>query len=327
MTMVCHHLNPAMPEDVAFAESRIRRADHRRRGRAARSRRDLDARLRQPGHGPHRRGDLPDLAARLQDEGAARPRCRRTTGLRRQRAHQALHRQIHHQRRAHLRHRRDHIGSLETGKLADIVLWRPAFFGIKPELVFKGGFIAWGAMGDARASLMTCEPLPDAPAMGRLRPGAGRRSRRCFVHPLAIERDSPARLGLAKTLLPVSGTREADEARHAAQRRLPEHHASIRETFDVYVDGVLATCEPAHGAAAGATLHAEVTHADRSEQRQAAASRWRRAVGIGGPVGSGKTALDRGADPRASASRRRARRRDQRSRHQGGRRAHARARA
>ena len=82
----------------------------------------------------------------------------------------------------------DHIGSLEDGKLADIVVWRPAFFGIKPELVIKGGFIAWGAMGDSAASLMTCEPIlmrPQWGAFGRaarglvglLRASAGDRAR------------------------------------------------------------------------------------------------------------------------------------------------------
>ena len=148
MTMVCHHLNPAIPEDVAFAESRIRAADHRRGGRAARHRRDLDAGLRQPGHGPHQRGDLPDLAARQQDEGPARPPARKSRRgfgdnerIRRYIAKYTIN-------AARTFGIADHVGSLEDGKLADIVVWRPAFFGIKPELVIKGGFIAWGAMGD-----------------------------------------------------------------------------------------------------------------------------------------------------------------------------------
>src|SRR5206468_9224570 len=81
----------------------------------------------------------------------------------------------------------DTVGSLEDGKLADIVLWRPAFFGIKPEVVVKGGFIAWGAMGDSAASLMTCEPVllrPQWGAFGRAAPALSA----CFVHPLAIAR-------------------------------------------------------------------------------------------------------------------------------------------
>ena len=80
----------------------------------------------------------------------------------------------------------EHIGSLEDGKLADIVIWRPAFFGIKPELVIKGGFIAWGAMGDSAASLMTCEPIllrPQWGAFGRAAPALSA----CFVHPLALD--------------------------------------------------------------------------------------------------------------------------------------------
>src|SRR4029077_2968757 len=99
----------------------------------------------------------------------------------------------------------EHIGSLEDGKMADVVVWRPAFFGIKPELVIKGGFIAWGAMGDSAASLMTCEPIlmrPQWGAFGRAAPALSA----CFVHPLAIERGLKAELGLSKALLPARGT-------------------------------------------------------------------------------------------------------------------------
>ena len=101
----------------------------------------------------------------------------------------------------------DHIGSLEDGKLADIVVWRPAFFGIKPELVIKGGFIAWGAMGDSAASLMTCEPILMRPQWGAFGSAPAALSA-CFVHPLAIERDLAGQLGLSKTMLPVGGTRK-----------------------------------------------------------------------------------------------------------------------
>ena len=86
--------------------------------------------------------------------------------------------------------------------MADIVVWRPAFFGIKPELVIKGGFIAWGAMGDCAASLMTCEPIllrPQWGAFGRAAPALSA----CFVHPLAIDGGLKAELGLSKALLPA----------------------------------------------------------------------------------------------------------------------------
>jgi urease subunit alpha len=130
MLMVCHHLDPAIAEDVAFAESRIRKRDDRRRGHPARPRRDLDDVVRQPGDGPRRRGDHPHLADRAQDE-AQRGRCR-ATGAQRQLPRQALHRQVHDQPGDRARHRA-RVGSVEVGKLADLVLWKPAFFGVKPD--------------------------------------------------------------------------------------------------------------------------------------------------------------------------------------------------
>jgi urease subunit alpha len=99
----------------------------------------------------------------------------------------------------------DHVGSLESGKLADIVVWRPAFFGIKPELVIKSGFIAWGAMGDSAASLMTCEPILMRPQWGAFGRAPAALSA-CFVYPLAIERDLSGTLGLSKALLPVKAS-------------------------------------------------------------------------------------------------------------------------
>ena len=195
MTMVCHHLNPAIPEDVAFAESRIRAADHRRRGRAARHRRHLDAGLGQPGHGPHPRGDLPHLAARVQDEGPARRHCPSEQPGRGDNARIRRYIAKYTINAARTFGIQDHVGSLEDGKIADIVVWRPAFFGIKPELVIKGGFIAWGAMGDSAASLMTCEPIllrPQWGAFGRAAPALSS----CFVHP-AGNRGRPRRISSA----------------------------------------------------------------------------------------------------------------------------------
>jgi urease subunit alpha len=107
------------------------------------------------------------------------------------------------------------IGSLEPGKIADVVLWRPGFFGIKPELVVKGGFIAWGAMGDSAASLMTCEPLlmrPQWGAFGRAKHALSA----CFVNPLATRPISRGSSSLAK---PCFRRRDAKlNKRYAAQR-------------------------------------------------------------------------------------------------------------
>jgi urease subunit alpha len=137
----------------------------------------------------------------------------------------------------------DHVGSLEDGKLADIVVWRPAFFGIKPELVIKGGFIAWGAMGDSAASLMTCEPILMRPQWGAFGRAPAALSA-CFVHPLALEKDIAGALGLSKNLLPVRGTRKLSKRDMLWNDACPKITVDP-DTYDVFVDGTLATCEPA----------------------------------------------------------------------------------
>ena len=124
-----------------------------------------------------------------------------------------------------------------------MVLWRPGFFGIKPEIVVKGGFICWGAMGDSAASLMTCEPLrmrPQWGAFGRAKQALSA----CFVNPLAIEADIAGQLDLAKPLLPAIGTRKLNKTHMLHNDACPAIKVNP-QTFDVYVDGKIATCEPA----------------------------------------------------------------------------------
>jgi urease subunit alpha len=243
MTMVCHHLNPAIPEDVAFAESRIRPqtiaaedilhdlgaismlgSDSQGMGRinevVCRTWQLADKMKKQ-------RGRLPEEATPFGDNERIKRyiakytiNAARTFGI------------------------ADHIGSLEDGKLADIVVWRPAFFGIKPELVVKGGFIAWGAMGDSAASLMTCEPLimrPQWGAFGRAKQALSA----CFVNPRAIAAGIGAALDLRKSLLPSAGTRSLRKRDMHRNDACPDIRVDP-QTFDVFVDGVLATCEPAH---------------------------------------------------------------------------------
>jgi urease subunit alpha len=242
MTMVCHHLNPAIPEDVAFAESRIRPqtiaaedilhdlgaismlgSDSQGMGRinevVCRTWQLADKMKKQ-------RGRLPEEATPFGDNERIKRyiakytiNAARTFGI------------------------ADHIGSLEDGKLADIVVWRPAFFGIKPELVVKGGFIAWGAMGDSAASLMTCEPLimrPQWGAFGRAKQALSA----CFVNPRAIAAGIGAALDLRKSLLPSAGTRSLRKRDMHRNDACPDIRVDP-QTFDVFVDGVLATCEPA----------------------------------------------------------------------------------
>ncbi len=179
----------------------------------------------------------------------------------------------------------EHVGSLEDGKMADIVVWRPAFFGIKPELVVKGGFIAWGAMGDSAASLMTCEPVllrPQWGAFGRAAPALSA----CFVHPAAIARDLGRSLGLTKALLPARGTRGLPQIGHAVEQRLSRHprrSANLRRVRGRAAGDLRA----GRTLAAGATLHAAV-----KRMRGGAHRHWR-------PGRVGQDGADRAPHPRA----------------------------
>jgi urease subunit alpha len=242
MTMVCHHLNPAIPEDVAFAESRIRAQTIA----AEDVLHDIGA-ISMLGSDSQGMGRIHEvicrtwqLASKMKEQRGALPEDIPGFGdnarIRRYIAKYTIN-------AARTFGIADQIGSLEDGKLADIVVWRPAFFGIKPELVIKGGFIAWGAMGDSAASLMTCEPMLMRPQWGAFGRAPAALSA-CFVHPLAIARDLAGTLGLSKTLLPVGGTRGLSKRDMLWNNACPKVTVDP-ETFDVFVDGVLATCEPA----------------------------------------------------------------------------------
>ncbi len=242
MTMVCHHLNPAIPEDVAFAESRIRAQTIA----AEDVLHDIGA-ISMLGSDSQGMGRINEVICRTWQLASKmkvqRGRLPEETAAKGDNARIKRFIAKYTVNAARCFGITDYVGSLEPGKMADVVLWRPAFFGIKPELVVKGGFIAWGAMGDSAASLMTCEPM-------RLRPqwGAFGRAKQalsaCFVHPLAIDKDLAASLDLKKPLLPAQGTRKLRKGNMLHNDACP----SIRvdpATFDVFVDGVLATCEPA----------------------------------------------------------------------------------
>lgn len=241
MTMVCHHLNPAIPEDVAFAESRIRAQTIA----AEDILHDLGA-ISMLGSDSQGMGRIHEvicrtwqLASKMRDQRGRLPE-EATFGDNARIKRYIAKYTINAARTFGLA---DHIGSLEDGKLADIVIWRPAFFGIKPELVIKGGFIAYGAMGDSAASLMTCEPVmlrPQWGAFGRAAPALSFN----FVNPLAIEDGLGDRLGLSKGLLPSSGVRSLTKADMLHNTACPDIRVDA-QTFDVFVDGDLATCEPA----------------------------------------------------------------------------------
>jgi urease subunit alpha len=242
MTMVCHHLNPAIPEDVAFAESRIRAQTIA----AEDVLHDIGA-ISMLGSDSQGMGRIHEvicrtwqLASKMKDQRGALPEDKPGFGdnarIRRYIAKYTIN-------AARTFGISDHVGSLEVGKLADIVVWRPAFFGIKPDLVIKGGFIAWGAMGDSAASLMTCEPILMRPQWGAFGRAPAALSS-CFVHPLALEHDLAGKLDLSKNLLPVRHTRKLSKRDMLWNDFCPRITVDP-ETFDVFVDGALATCEPA----------------------------------------------------------------------------------
>ncbi len=196
MTMVCHHLNPAIPEDVAFAESRIRAQTIA----AEDVLHDIGA-ISMLGSDSQGMGRIHEvicrtwqLASKMKDQRGALPEEKPGLGDNARIKRYIAKYTINAARTFGIA---DHVGSLKDGKMADIVIWRPAFFGIKPELVIKGGFIAWGAMGDSAASLMTCEPMMMRPQWGAF--GLAKQAlSACFVHPLAIARGLASELGLRK---------------------------------------------------------------------------------------------------------------------------------
>ena len=241
MVMVCHHLNPRVPEDVAFAESRIRSetiaaedvlhdlgaisvigSDSQGMGRIG----ETIARTWQlASHMKIERGSLPEDAGSGNDN----------TRIKRYVAKYTLN-------AARIFGIDGEIGSLEQDKLADIVLWEPKFFGIKPEVVFKGGFPAWSVMGESNASLMTCEPLLYRPQWGAY--GAARQATSVtFMAQAAIDDGVPQRLGLAKRCVSPRGTRTLRKGDLLWNAALPRISVDP-ETYRVEVDGELCTCSP-----------------------------------------------------------------------------------
>jgi urease subunit alpha len=241
MVMICHHLNPRVPEDVAFAESRIRSqtiaaedvlhdmgaisvigSDSQGMGRIG----ETIARSWQvAAHMKGERGSLPE------DEGSGNDNHR----IKRYVAKYTIN-------AAKIFGIDDQIGSIEPGKLADLVLWEPRFFGIKPEVVFKGGFPAWSVMGESNASLMTCEPLQYKPQWGAAGP-ARHATSLTFMAQSAIDAGVPERAGLQKQAAAVSGTRNLTKSDLLHNDALPEVKVDP-ETYRVEVDGELCTCEP-----------------------------------------------------------------------------------
>jgi urease subunit alpha len=135
------------------------------------------------------------------------------------------------------------VGSVEVGKLADLVLWKPGFFGVKPELVIKGGSIVWAQMGDANASIPTPGPVHGRPMFAAFG-GALVPSCLTFVSQASLEEDLPRRLGLRRPCVPVAHTRGIGKKEMRNNTALPKVEVDP-QTYEVFADGELLTCEPA----------------------------------------------------------------------------------
>ena len=241
MLMVCHHLDRSIPEDVAFAESRIRKetiaaedilhdmgafsiiaSDSQAMGRVG----EVITRTWQTAH------KMKMQRGRLAEETGDNDNLRAKRYI----AKYTLNPAICHGLSAH-------IGSIEVGKRADLVLWNPAFFGVKPEMVLLGGSIAVAQMGDPNASIPTPQPVYTRPmfaSYGR----SVERSAICFVSQAAQDRNIANELGLAKQTRAVENTRAISKADMVLNNYQPEIEVHP-ETYEVRADGELLTCEPA----------------------------------------------------------------------------------
>jgi urease subunit alpha len=242
MLMVCHHLDSRIPEDVAFAESRIRAetiaaedvlhdlgaismmsSDSQAMGRVG----EVICRTWQTASKmKEQRGPLPQDSARHDN-----------TRVKRYLAKYTINPAIAHGISPY-------VGSVEVGKIADLVLWKPAFFGVKPELILKGGFIAAAVMGDPNASIPTPQPVFYRPMFGSFGQAIGRIA--ChFVSALSLTEGSLPQHGFTKPLLPVQGCRHLTKTDMRWNDYLPHLHINA-ETYEVSIDGERVSCEAAN---------------------------------------------------------------------------------
>ncbi|HSY59715.1 MAG TPA: urease subunit alpha [Terriglobales bacterium] len=241
MLMVCHHLNPNVPEDVAFAESRIRpetiaaedilhdmgvismiSSDSQAMGRVG----EVVIRTWQTAHKMKvQRGALPEDSGRNDNYRAKRYVAKYT-----------INPAITHGMATE-------IGSIEPGKLADLVLWKPAFFGVKPEMILKGGFIVWSAMGDPNASIPTPQPVLYRPMFGAFG-GAIAATSITFMSQAALSNGLSERLGLKKIIAAAKNCRRIGKKDLVHNSSTPQIEVDP-ETYEVRVDGKAITCEPA----------------------------------------------------------------------------------
>ena len=240
MMMVCHHLNPSVPEDVAFAESRIRgetisaedvlhdigglsmySSDSQAMGRVG----EVSTRAWQTAD------KMKKIAGRLREEKGENDNLR----VRRYLAKLTINPAITHGIS-------DYVGSLEKGKMADIVIWNPAFFGIKPKIIIKGGLIAYSLMGDANASIPTTEPVYYRPMFGAL--GKAKQSiSALFTSKLALRSGLKDRVKVNKNLLPVKNCRRIGKRNMVLNSAIPRIDVDP-ESFSVKINGKVAETKP-----------------------------------------------------------------------------------
>ncbi|MBK9340838.1 MAG: urease subunit alpha [Rhodoferax sp.] len=241
MLMVCHHLDPAIAEDLAFAESRIRKetiaaedilhdlgaismfsSDSQAMGRVG----EVIIRTWQTAH------KMKEQRGKLEQDTARNDNFRVKRYLAKYTINPAIAHGIAHE-----------VGSIEIGKWADIVIWKPAFFGVKPALILKGGFIAMAAMGDPNASIPTPQPVHYRPMFGAFG-GALSKGSLTFVSKAGFNADLAQLYGLNKTLSAVKGIRGIGKRHMVHNDYLPKMEVDA-QTYQVRADGKLLTCEPA----------------------------------------------------------------------------------
>jgi urease subunit alpha len=240
--MVCHHLDPNIPEDVAFADSRIRRetiaaedilhdlgvismiaSDSQAMGRVG----EVVCRTWQTAHKMKvQRGLLPE------DESLGADNFRAKRYIAKYTINPAITHGIGHE-----------VGSVEVGKLADLVLWNPAFFGVKPALIVKGGMIAAAPMGDPNASIPTPQPVHYRLMFGAFGKAASA-TRLTFVSQAALDAGIGKKLGLDSPLAACKNVRQVRKSDMKLNDACP-HITVDPQTYEVYADGELLTCEPA----------------------------------------------------------------------------------
>ncbi|WP_066061760.1 urease subunit alpha [Neobacillus soli] len=240
MLMVCHHLNPSVPEDIAFADSRIRKetiaAEDILQDMGIFSMTSSDAQaMGRIGEVVIRTWQVADKMKKQRGSMQGDSKLSDNNRAKRYIAKYTINPAITHGIA-------DHVGSIEVGKIADLVVWSPAFFGVKPELVLKSGFIVYGMMGDANASIPTPQPIicrPMYAAYGK----ALQKSSITFISQAAFEGKVHEQLGLEKIILPVHGIRKLTKKDMKLNSETPDLSVDP-QTYEVRVNGELITCDP-----------------------------------------------------------------------------------